>query len=53
MQNDPENECPYCGYKWRSRDTSGFRPVECPRCKRYLDTGKRDKKAWKNEREVI
>ena len=37
-----EYECPYCGYRWHPRDTSRFHPVACPRCKRYLDVGRKE-----------
>jgi len=30
-----EMECPFCGYRWRSRKAN---PKACPRCKYRLDT---------------
>jgi rubrerythrin len=32
--HEPEKECPFCGYAWKSKVLN---PVSCPRCKRRLD----------------
>jgi len=28
--------CGHCGYEWFPRSTSGFHPLQCPRCKKYI-----------------
>jgi len=32
-----KQKCDWCGYEWYPRSTSGFTPVQCPRCHKYLN----------------